>query len=119
VVRGREDQLLVALLDPQSRKVSHSELARRLGWEMKDRKPYHVLVARTLKALTKDKLITIERGRITLTNKVGTRRKCCSTRRAWNRVLFRAEHRLNKAAWRWRALRGKARKRCAVSVTEL
>jgi hypothetical protein len=45
----REDELLVALLDPANRKASQSELARRLGWMMSNGEPYHVLVARTLK----------------------------------------------------------------------
>ena len=68
-VEGREDELLVALLDPANRKASQSELARRLNWKMSDGKPYHVLVKRILKSLANDKLITIERARITLTKK--------------------------------------------------
>jgi hypothetical protein len=71
VVRSREDELLVALLDPANRKASRMELARRLSWVMRDGKPYHVLVGRILKALEKDKLITLERGEITLTKKGG------------------------------------------------
>ena len=67
--RSKEDELLVALLDPANRKASQSELARRLNWKMSDGKPYHVLVKRILKSLAKAKLITIERGRITLTKK--------------------------------------------------
>ena len=68
-MRSKEDELLVALLDPANRKGSQSELARRLNWKMSDGKPYHVLVKRILKSLAKAKLITIERDRITLTKK--------------------------------------------------
>jgi hypothetical protein len=67
--RSREDELLVALLDPANCKASQIELARRLGWLMRDGKPYHVLVGRVLKALEKAKLITVERGQIILTKK--------------------------------------------------
>ena len=34
-VRSKEDELLVALLDPTNRKALHSELARRLNWKMR------------------------------------------------------------------------------------
>ncbi|WP_139025068.1 AAA family ATPase [Bradyrhizobium sp. STM 3843] len=68
-MHSREDELLVALLDPQSRAASQTKLAKRLGWKMKDGKPYHVLVGRILKALAKAKLITFERDRISLTKK--------------------------------------------------
>ena len=37
-MRSKEDQLLVALLDPTNRKALHSELARRLNWKMSDGK---------------------------------------------------------------------------------
>ena len=37
--RSREDELLVVLLDPTNRKASQRELARRLGWMMRDGKP--------------------------------------------------------------------------------
>jgi hypothetical protein len=67
-MRSREDEMLVALLDPTNRKASKTELARRLGWKMRDGKPYHVQVARILKDLKKEKLITITRREITLTN---------------------------------------------------
>jgi hypothetical protein len=67
VTRSREDELLVALLDPANETVSQVELARRLGWAMKDGKPYHVQVGRILKALEKDKLVTSKRGRNVLT----------------------------------------------------
>ena len=59
----------VTVIEPANRKASQSDLARRLNWKMSDGKPYHVLVKRILKSLTKAKLITIERGRITLTKK--------------------------------------------------
>jgi hypothetical protein len=67
--RSHEDELLVALLDPANRKATQIELARRLGWLMRDGKPYHVLVGRVLKTLEKSKLITIERGEFILTKK--------------------------------------------------
>ena len=44
-MRSKEDDLLVALLNPANRKASHSELARRLDWKMSDGKPYHVQVS--------------------------------------------------------------------------
>jgi Mn-dependent DtxR family transcriptional regulator len=68
-MRRREGELLVALLDPANRRTSQIELARRLGWKMRDGKPYHVLVGRILKALERAKLVKPERGQITLTKK--------------------------------------------------
>jgi hypothetical protein len=69
VVRSRQDELLIALLDPANQKASRMELARRLGWEMKDGRPYHVLVGRILKALVKEKFAALQRDQITLTKK--------------------------------------------------
>jgi hypothetical protein len=67
--RSREDELLVALLGPINRKATQIELARRLGWKMRNGDPYHVLVQRILKTLEKAKLVTIDRGQIMLTKK--------------------------------------------------
>jgi hypothetical protein len=67
--RSREDELLVLLLDPTNRKASQRELAVRLGWLMKDGRPYQVQVRRALKALAKAKLVTGERSPIDLTKK--------------------------------------------------
>ena len=68
-MRRKQDELLVALLDPTNRKATQIELARRLNWQMSDGKPYHVLVKRTLKALEKANLIALKRDGITLTKK--------------------------------------------------
>jgi hypothetical protein len=76
-VQSREDELLVALLDPTNRKATQIELARRLGWKMRNGDPYHVLVQRILKALEKAKLVTIERGQTTLTKKGKTAAENC------------------------------------------
>jgi AAA domain len=56
VARSREDELLAILED--NKHASQMELAKLLGWEMRDGKPYRVLVGRTLDALKKAKLIT-------------------------------------------------------------
>jgi hypothetical protein len=69
VAHSREDELLVMLLDPAYRNASQREQATRLGWLMKDGKPYQVQVKRTLAALKKAKLVTVERGQTTLTKK--------------------------------------------------
>ena len=91
-VQNHEDELLVALLDLAYRKASQSELARRLGWKMSDGKPYHVLVKRILKSLAKAKLITIERGRITLTKKGNeAAEQLVQTRRCGTDFVQRAE----------------------------
>jgi len=66
-MRSREDELLLALRDPANRKANKTNLARRLGWTMRDGKPYHVQVTRMLKALEKEKLIAVKRGQIELT----------------------------------------------------
>ena len=66
-MHSREDELLAALRDPANRKASHRELARRLGWQLRSGETNHVLVARTLKGLEKDKLITVKRGGVGLT----------------------------------------------------
>lgn len=65
--RSKEDELLVALCDPANGKASKADLARRLGWMLRNGEPYHVQVSRILKALRKDGLIAIKRGVITLT----------------------------------------------------
>jgi hypothetical protein len=67
VTRSKEDQLLVALLDPTNCKASKVELARLLGWTMSNGDPYRVLVGRSLRALQNAKLLTLKRGVITLT----------------------------------------------------
>jgi hypothetical protein len=66
-MRSKEDELLVALLDPANQRASKTDLARRLGWKMGNGEPYRVLVSRVLETLKKEKLITIKRGVITLT----------------------------------------------------
>jgi DNA-binding MarR family transcriptional regulator len=68
-VQSRQDQLLVALRDPANRKASQIELARQLGWKLRDGKPHHVAVSRALKALEKAELVTGEPGSIELTKK--------------------------------------------------
>ncbi|MGL3108899.1 AAA family ATPase [Bradyrhizobium sp. BR 1432] len=79
-----EDELLVALLDPQNRKASQVDLARRLGWKMRNGEPYHVLVARIIRALTRDKLLANKRGEITLTKEGKRRLNSLFRRRARN-----------------------------------
>ncbi|WP_441256382.1 AAA family ATPase [Bradyrhizobium sp. 482_C4_N1_1] len=67
--RSRQDELLVALRDAANRKASQIDLARHLGWKLRDGKPHHVAVKRAFKELEKDKLVTGEPGRIDLTKK--------------------------------------------------
>jgi hypothetical protein len=55
-MRSKEDELLIALLDPANRKASKTDLARRLGWKMGNGDPYRVMVSRVLQALRKEKL---------------------------------------------------------------
>ncbi len=57
--RAREDSLLKILADHPN--ASQAELATMLGWKMRDGQPYKVMVARTLAALVKAKLITKNR----------------------------------------------------------
>jgi hypothetical protein len=66
-MRSKEDELLIALLDPANRKANKADLARRLGWKMSNGDPYRVLVSRVLETLRKEKLIAVKRGVITLT----------------------------------------------------
>jgi len=80
-VQSREDELLVALLQPTNCTASQIELARRLGWRMRNGEPYHVLVRRILKALEKAKLVTIERGETILTKKGKTAAEICLNKR--------------------------------------
>jgi len=63
--RTREDELLAALIDHGD--ASQAELARLVGWNMRDGSPYKVLVARTLDTLKRAKLITATRDGFTLT----------------------------------------------------
>jgi AAA domain len=80
-LQRRQDELLIMLLDPTNRAATQIELARRLGWKMSNGDPYHVLVRRTLKALEKAKLVTIERGQTSLTKKgQATAEKCLNKR---------------------------------------
>ena len=92
-VQSRQDELLVVLLDPTNRTATQIELARRLGWKMSDGNPYHVLVRRTLKALEKAKLVTIQRGHTVLTKKGKTTAENCLIKRVqtdpMEPVLFR------------------------------
>ena len=67
-MRSREDELLIALRDPASPKANKTELARYLGWKLRNGDPHRVRVARILKLLGKDKLITVKRGQIALTS---------------------------------------------------
>jgi AAA domain len=67
VARSREDEMLVALLDPANCKASQRDLARRLGWETRDGSPYQVLVSRVLKNLKNERLVAVVRGETTLT----------------------------------------------------
>jgi len=68
VTYSREDEMLVALLDPANRTVSKSKLARRLNWLVNTTgEPNHVQVTRVLKSLKADKLIKVNRGVIALT----------------------------------------------------
>ena len=55
--RSHEDALLKVVADHPT--ASQAELAKLLGWQMRDGKPYKVLVGRTLEALKKAKLIVI------------------------------------------------------------
>jgi AAA domain len=65
--RSHEDQLLAVLAEPGNGKASHAELAKLLGWFMRDGSPYRKRVSRTLEELKKAKLITITRDGIELT----------------------------------------------------
>ena len=65
VSRSQEDQLLQVLAEaPQA---SRAEMAKRLGWFMRDGGPYKQLVKRKLDALEKDKLVRRNRDGYTLT----------------------------------------------------
>jgi hypothetical protein len=65
--RAREDDLLKAIAEDPS--ASLTELAIRLGWKMRDGKPYKVLVSRTLTALKNAKLVAKDRDEYTITPK--------------------------------------------------
>jgi energy-coupling factor transporter ATP-binding protein EcfA2 len=67
VARGNEVKLLAEI--QRNGKASLAELARAVGWFLKNGEPYKMLVKRTMAALVKYKLITIERDGITLTSK--------------------------------------------------
>ena len=67
VARSNESSLLAEL--ERNGKASHVELAKAVGWFMKNGEPYKVKVRRTIETLAKHKLITVERDGIILTNK--------------------------------------------------
>ncbi len=56
--RTREDELLALLAQPGLERASRMELARTLGWAMRDGSPYKQLADRVLKKLKAEKLIT-------------------------------------------------------------
>jgi hypothetical protein len=64
-VRSNEDQLLAVLAT--NGQASNAELAKTLGWFMKDRSPYKTMVRRTLKGLEAAKLVTKTRDSWQLT----------------------------------------------------
>jgi hypothetical protein len=68
-VRSHQDQLLALLAeDKKNCRLSHTELAKKLGWKMGSGAPYKVRVTRTIDALKKAKVITVNsRGEITIT----------------------------------------------------
>ena len=65
--RGHEDQLLGVLCENDE--ASYADLARRLGWSLKDGQPNKMRVKRTLQRLKDYKLVTNERDRWTPTEK--------------------------------------------------
>ncbi|MGO9328291.1 MAG: AAA family ATPase [Steroidobacteraceae bacterium] len=67
ITRSREDALLKVLVDHPG--TSQAELAKLLGWQMRDGSPYKVQVSRTLTTLVKAKLVAKERGTHVLTPK--------------------------------------------------
>jgi hypothetical protein len=67
VARGDEDRLLAEL--HRNPKGSQAELARALGWTMRNGDPYKVRVARVTGDLKKAKLITVDRDGAHLTDK--------------------------------------------------
>ena len=82
-MRSKEDELLMALLDPANRKATKTDLARRLGWKMSNGEPYRVLVSRVLEALRKEKLVAVKRGVLTLTEEG---KKSAEQACSWNQV---------------------------------
>lgn len=67
VARSRENELLEALRDYDG--ASQAELAKILGWSLRDGQPNKMLVHRTLQSLATAKLVAKERGRYPLTEK--------------------------------------------------
>jgi hypothetical protein len=67
VTRSNENRLLTVLADND--RASYVDLARLLGWFMKNGEPYKVMVGRMLKKLEKYKLVAIERDGPTITEK--------------------------------------------------
>jgi hypothetical protein len=67
VARSNENKLLAEL--DRNGKASHAELAKALGWFMKNGEPYKVMVRRCVDILKNHKLITVEHDGISLTGK--------------------------------------------------
>jgi hypothetical protein len=67
VARANENKLLAELA--HNGKASQAELAKAVGWFMKNGEPYKVLVRRTMEKLTDHKLIVVERDGVSLTPK--------------------------------------------------
>jgi hypothetical protein len=65
--RTNENRLLAALDGAES--ASLADLARMLGWFTGDGEPYKMMVSRTLKRLEKDRLVRLDRGTYTVTEK--------------------------------------------------
>jgi len=65
--RSQEDMLLAAIAEMPGK--SHADLAKSLGWFMRNGAPYMVLVGRTAGALKRAKLVKDERGKLVLTEK--------------------------------------------------
>jgi hypothetical protein len=67
VARG-QDEMLLAEID-RNPKASRADLARALGWSMKNGEPHKMMVQRGITRLREFKLITVEHDRISLTDK--------------------------------------------------
>jgi hypothetical protein len=65
--RAKQNQLLKVLAEND--RASHADLAKKLGWFMRNGEPYKVMVQRALKKLEKYKLVTLERDGATITGK--------------------------------------------------
>jgi hypothetical protein len=78
--RTHENQMLEALRDNAG--ASYADLAQRLGWKMRDGKPYRMLAKRILEKLKAAKLVTRDRDQWILSdkgNKAGGEPRCSTS----------------------------------------